>query len=294
VIDPGQLLQDFFDRVMSPTAWPAYVGLVMFLGAMLVIDTRSGRGIRRYLSPGFKTDLLYTFLMVGGIYGLIQQPLLDWIDSLMRYNASFLYLDMLRHLPEPVKLVAFLAAVDFCRYWKHRLMHASPYLWAFHSIHHAPETLNFLVNYRIHLVDALLDGVVTLVPVVLLGVPAYIWLPVNFLLLWYTCLHHCDLDFNFGWLERVFVSPRFHSTHHSADGRDFNRNFGDAFSIWDSLFGTAHFAQSRPQAYGLADLDVPPSFAGQLLFPLKILAQRVRRSNSPEKARPASISRNLE
>jgi len=294
VIDPGQLLQDFFDLVMSSTARPTYVGLVMFLGAMVVVDARSGRGIRRYLSPGFRTDLLYTLLVVGGIYGLIQQPLLNWIDSIIRHNASFLYLNMLRDLPEPAKLVAFLVAIDFCRYWKHRLMHASLFLWAFHSIHHAPETLNFLVKYRIHLVDALLDGVITLVPVVLLGVPAEIWLPVNLLLLWYSCLHHCDLDFHFGWLERVFVSPRFHSTHHSASRRDHDRNFGAALSIWDGLFGTAHFAQSRPQAYGLVDLDVPPSFAGQLLFPLKNLAQRVRRSNSSENARPALISRDIE
>ena len=106
VIDPVQLLQDFLDRVMSPTACRTYVGLVVFLGAMLIIDLRAGRGIRRYLAPGCKTDLLYMFLMVGGIYGLVQQPLLDWIDSLARHNAAFLYIDMLRPLPEAVQLVA--------------------------------------------------------------------------------------------------------------------------------------------------------------------------------------------
>jgi sterol desaturase/sphingolipid hydroxylase (fatty acid hydroxylase superfamily) len=281
MIDPGQLFQCAFAQVMSPSACCTYVGLAMFLGMMVVIDAINDRPMHFRL-PGFTTDLLYMFLMVGGIYGLIQQPLLDWIASFLLRKASFLYLELLRHLPEPFQFVAFVVAVDFCRYWKHRLMHASPFLWAFHSIHHAPEKLNFLSNYRLHLVDALLDGLVTLVPVVLLGVPAQIWLPVNFLLLWYTCLHHSDLDVHFGWLERAFVSPRFHSTHHSADCRDYDRNFGAAFSIWDGLFGTARFACSRPQCTGLSDRNVPRSFAGQLLFPLKFLTRRFRGSTPDE------------
>jgi sterol desaturase/sphingolipid hydroxylase (fatty acid hydroxylase superfamily) len=294
VIDLGQLLLDSFDRLMSPVACRTYAGLVIFLGAMLVIDAWRGRGLRYDRIPGFKTDLLYMLLTVGGIYGLIEQPVLDWIASLVSRHASFLYLGVLRHLAEPVQLIAFLAAVDFCRYWKHRLMHATPYLWAFHCIHHAPERLNFLINYRIHLLEALLDGVVTLLPVILLGVPAEIWLPVYLLLIWYTSLHHCDLDLNFGWLERVLVSPRFHSTHHSANRLDYNRNFGVAFSIWDVLFGTAHFAESRPQTYGLSDRGVPCSFAGQLLFPIKSLARRVRRSSSDENAVPASTGAGLD
>jgi sterol desaturase/sphingolipid hydroxylase (fatty acid hydroxylase superfamily) len=290
VIDSGQWLSALFDRLLSPGACQTYAGLAMFLGAMLLVELRQGRGIGPYLARSFRTDLLYTLLIVGGMYGLIQQPLINWIDSLIRQHASFFYLDLLRRLPEPLQLVAFLVAVDFCRYWKHRLLHASPYLWPFHSIHHAPEKLNFLVNYRLHLVEHLIDGVVTLVPVVLLGVPTHIWLPVNFLLVWYTSLHHCDLDLSFGWFERIFVSPRFHAAHHSADKRDYDTNFGDAFSIWDLLFGTARFKPSRPQAYGVATLDVPLSFVGQLFFPLKHLAYQIRSKLPPRSRASLNVS----
>jgi sterol desaturase/sphingolipid hydroxylase (fatty acid hydroxylase superfamily) len=40
-------------------------------------------------------------------------------------------------------------------------------------------------------------------------------------------------------LERFVVTPEFHRTHHSRENAEANANFGQAFSVWDFLFGTA-------------------------------------------------------
>jgi sterol desaturase/sphingolipid hydroxylase (fatty acid hydroxylase superfamily) len=257
--------------------WQTAAALAILFAAVLGVEVLAGdRRTVRYVQAPFRTDLFYTFLIVGGIYGSIQQPLLTWIDSVLRHYASFLYLDALSNFPGPLRLFGFLVAVDFCRYWKHRWLHSVPFLQAFHSIHHAPDNLNILTTYRIHFCEYLFDGIVMLIPVVLLGIPPVMWLPLYLILILYSSVAHSDLDLSFGWLDRVFVSPRFHAVHHSADRCEYDANFGALFSFWDIIFDTANFLPSRPRQYGLPQLPMPHSFFGQLFFPATLILRRIR------------------
>ena len=276
MIHLSSIFSSLFDALLSPGSRQTYVGLAMFFAVMVVLEIRAGRGIQRYRSPEFLIDLLYTLLIVGGVYGLLQQPLLNWTYIALRDRAS-LDFHLIRNLPPALQFLVFLAAVDFFRYWKHRWLHVSPFLWAFHSVHHAPNELNFLTNYRIHVVEFVIDGVFTLVPVMILGPPAQVWIPVNLLLLWYTSLTHSDLDVGYGYLDRVLVSPRFHRVHHSSIPRENNTNFGGTFSVWDRIFGTSCRQQSRPTQYGLGGVYRSSSFFGQLFLPLKVLKYSRRR-----------------
>ncbi len=261
--------------LFSPAACVTYAGLAVFFVAVVIVDVSTGRSLRRYWSATFRTDIVYMFLLVGGIYGLVQLPVIALVDGLLRRYASFLYLDLLKDFPAPFQIAGFLVLADFCRYWKHRLLHSVSWLWAFHCVHHAPREINFLTNYRLHLVEFIADGLVILVPIVLLGVPPTIWLPVTLLLLWYTSLMHSDLDLTFGRLGRIFVSPHFHRIHHSAERCVSDSNFGAGLSIWDTLFGTARFERERPASYGLSDIAVPEGILGQAVFPLRYLAGHV-------------------
>jgi sterol desaturase/sphingolipid hydroxylase (fatty acid hydroxylase superfamily) len=54
---------------------------------------------------------------------------------------------------------------------------------------------------------------------------------------------HSNTRIGYGWLgDHIFISPRFHRTHHAlkAAGRR-SCNFGTALSWWDQLFRTAKF-----------------------------------------------------
>jgi CDGSH-type Zn-finger protein len=57
------------------------------------------------------------------------------------------------------------------------------------------------------------------------------------------------------FLERIIITPAFHHGHHGRsklDGvSDPNGNFGNMFSIWDQLFGSANFSHDFPIEYGL-------------------------------------------
>jgi sterol desaturase/sphingolipid hydroxylase (fatty acid hydroxylase superfamily) len=56
-------------------------------------------------------------------------------------------------------------------------------------------------------------------------------------------MSHANTRLSYGWLgSHIFVSPRFHRTHHAlrAAGRR-SCNFGTTLSLWDILFKTARF-----------------------------------------------------
>jgi|EndMetStandDraft_3_1072993.scaffolds.fasta_scaffold25664_2 sterol desaturase/sphingolipid hydroxylase (fatty acid hydroxylase superfamily) len=274
----GSIWAAVAERLAASLAWQSFAALAALFLVVLAVEGMKGRKPSRYLERSFYTDIVYTALIVGGAYAWLQQPLLNWLDAKLRLYTPFLYTDLLRTVPEPLQLIVFLIAVDLCRYWKHRALHAFPALRAIHSVHHASENLNLLTTYRIHLFEYIVDGIVTLLPVVILGLPPEMWLPLYLGLTLLSALNHSDIDLDYGWLNRIIVSPRFHATHHSSDRREYDSNYAAMFSFWDVLFGTATFRRSRPERYGLSKLRMPPSFAGQLLFPVGQMARNLRRN----------------
>jgi sterol desaturase/sphingolipid hydroxylase (fatty acid hydroxylase superfamily) len=114
------------------------------------------------------------------------------------------------------------------------------------------------------------------VPIALLGVPTEVWVPIFFIQQLNEGLQHSEVDWSFGPLHRVFVSPVFHALHHSTQPSQYTGNYGKILSVWDHAFGTA-VAGERPTRYGVEGLDVPETIQGQLLAPLQVLRQPERR-----------------
>jgi sterol desaturase/sphingolipid hydroxylase (fatty acid hydroxylase superfamily) len=40
------------------------------------------------------------------------------------------------------------------------------------------------------------------------------------------------------WLEWIFVTPRYHHIHHSANKEHYDQNLGNLVTFWDRLLGT--------------------------------------------------------
>lgn len=53
------------------------------------------------------------------------------------------------------------------------------------------------------------------------------------------------MPISFGIFNRIFVSPAYHTVHHIANPRFYNKNFGHVFSFWDMLIGTAYFPKAK-------------------------------------------------
>jgi sterol desaturase/sphingolipid hydroxylase (fatty acid hydroxylase superfamily) len=269
-------------------------GLTLLVVVLVALRARHGPGAwRRLLRPSARTDAAYTAFYVGGFYAFfISGPLYRWLTAFAERHAPFLSLDLISGLPVAAQFLVASVAMDGVLYWTHRLLHASPLLWPFHGIHHSQAELTPLSNFRFHVVDVLVRGLAQFVPGLLLGVPAYVWIPTIWIQVALDGLAHSGLDWSYGPLDAVLVSPRFHAVHHSAEPGHYERNFGMTYSFWDRWFGTAAPAREHPQVFGAPALRVPESFARQLAHPFLFLAGAVgsRRSDGAMDAPRAGSS----
>ena len=153
----------------------------------------------------------------------------------------------LLHFPLAVmlSLIPFLI-FDLFYYWFHRLQHAVPLLWQFHAVHHSIEELN-ATNCHHHWTEGLLRMPLIILPLMLLfelrGVSEIAAL--GFILGTWGQIVHVNIRMTLGPLEWLLVSPRFHRIHHSLDERHKNKNFAGLFSMFDLIFGTAYFPNTR-------------------------------------------------
>ena len=245
------------------------------LALLVAARVRFGSGWwRRVTTPAVRTDAVYAAFYLGGIYAfLVSGPVYRLLTRLVESHAPWLRLELLAHLPVWSQFFVASVAMDGVLYWTHRALHASPWLWEFHSVHHSQREMTALANFRFHAADVFVRGLAQFVPGLLLGVPVWVWLPTVWIQVTLDCLAHSGLGWSYGPVGRVLVSPRFHRVHHSADPADRDRNFGMTYAFWDRLFGTAVADEGRePVAYGVPGLSLPPSFLRQLAHPFARLA----------------------
>lgn len=180
-------------------------------------------------------------------------------------------------------LPLYLLVDDFLQYWYHRSAHEYPFLWRLHRPHHQAEEMGFFVSYRNAALYYLLMpnlwwvGIFTflgsaqavalgLVLKQLIIIGSHSTESYDKILYKYHFLHPIATI----W-ERIFITPAFHHAHHGkskVDGiSDPNGNFGNMFSIWDQLFGTATFTRQFPLAYGLEN-DPKEHWTAAYLYPL--------------------------
>lgn len=256
----GHILQ------LKAVAASMLTGSIWLIGLLAVVATLewlNGGDMKRYRTSSFLNDLLYGVFYRGGIYVLfIYVPLMGLLAP--RFS-----LHLAPTLPLPLTALIYLVCQEFVVYWVHRLQHGSAIFWRFHRVHHAQTCLTFVTQSRFHVVDQLVNHLFAYFPIMLvLGVPAGQWFPLVAMTEAILALGHADLRWRFGSLGRIFVSPAFHATHHSAQPEQFNRNFGQILSVWDYVFGTALEA-ARPHAFGLANWKTPQSFLHELFAPFR-------------------------
>lgn len=249
------------------------IGLGVYVVCALVIvaaELAQRRDMSIYRTPNALNDLAYAVFYKCSIYNLLVTPLFSFLSP----RLQFLRVGLLLRLPTVVSLVVCWIVFDFLNYWIHRLQHAVQPLWAFHSIHHAQTRITFLSANRIHAVEQLYVGVLMIIPAFLLGLPQRLWLPLLLAQVFSETVQHARLNWSFGPMHRLIVSPVFHAIHHSADEREYNGNFGRVFSLWDVLFGTYVRTEGPAQRYGVDGMDIPERLTAQFAHPFRYLAAR--------------------
>ena len=251
-------------------AWLVLIGAVMHALEWLKPAIPGQRLVR----SGFVTDLIY-WLTPYFLYGpLAPKPMAAAAGklALALTGSATIGFAFVSRQPFWVQLVEAFVLSDFLSYWAHRWLHGRQ-LWAFHAIHHGVVEMDWLSTIRNHPVNVVVQRFVLTAPLLLLGFPVAAILTLAPFSAIYNIFTHANVNWRYGPLRYVFVSPLMHRWHHTPEAQGCNSNYGEALAIWDVLFGTFYLPDGAPKRLGL-DEAPPEDVIGQTIWPARYFLRR--------------------
>lgn len=171
-----------------------------------------------------------------------------------------------------IAIVIGIFLVDLNSYVFHRIYHRIPLFWRMHRVHHADTELDSTSALRLHPLEFVAQSLTQVLVLPLLGVSMTSFvLYFAFALPWFL-LNHSNIKFP-DWFERygswLLVTPNWHRVHHSSHRPETDSHYGDVFTLWDRLFGTAGKADVESMQFGLENFrdDNSKTIGGLLKMP---------------------------
>ncbi len=248
-LDTGRL-------VVFLTGFGFFLGLESLLPARPLEDRKHRRLLLHGIMASMNTLLVRTLTFV---------PMLTWLVYVEQQGWGIARWLGLSGWLEFIISVIVLDAFDY--FW-HRANHRVTFLWRFHKAHHTDTQMDVSTALRFHPGELLLSTLAKATWVVIWGPSTIAWFVFEVLVSWCAQAHHANWDLPDSFermLRRVWVTPRFHASHHLVDRRYGDRNFSTLLSIWDPCFGTAANPLDRAQMANL-DLGLPDARAQTASF----------------------------
>lgn len=215
---------------------------------------------------GFWLDAFYMFFNFFLFSLIVYNAASTVAVALFREGLTMLGIEQLQVLRKgvlpvwAVLLVGFIVR-DFVQWWVHRLLHAVPWLWEFHKVHHSVEQMGFAAHLRYHWMETVVYRTLEYLPLALLGLELYDFFIIHLFTLAVGHFNHANIYVPLGPLRYVFNNPQLHTWHHAyALPERYPRgvNFAITLSVWDYLFGTAY----EPYAQTAGDVPTGDAPAG--------------------------------
>ncbi|MGZ5926284.1 MAG: sterol desaturase family protein [Rhizomicrobium sp.] len=251
-----------FSGVAIAIAFAIYVALYLFSPA--TTGPRSLRGFMHYLFPVeiFRQARIDLFVFMIGKF--TWAPLVAKLVAFLAFQTTALrLLDMIcgeRVLTAANSLLVLLTqflvyyfASNFGFYWAHRAMHENRLLWSLHRAHHSAETLTFLTASRSHPLDtvwgalwtAFWSGAATAALSYSTGMAMHPLFPAV-VFFWLILVdvadkfQHSHVRTTLGPLNYIMPSGTMHQIHHGSELKHRDKNYGNASSVFDWMFGTLY------------------------------------------------------
>lgn len=188
-------------------------------------------------SNQLKTEILFTFLTL-----LIYSGTAGIILYCYKKGITKIYFEIndygILYLIGSVIIMVLLHDTYF--YWTHKLMHASKWLYKFHSIHHLSNNPTPWAAFSFHPVEALIS--LGIIPLLIFIIPIHPFALLLFLTIMtlYNVLVHLGFEiygekFIHHSIGKWQNTTTNHDLHHEIGGKF---NYGFYFSFWDRVMGT--------------------------------------------------------
>ena len=168
-------------------------------------------------------------------------------------------------------VLILLMARSLSTYGLHRLLHAVPWLWRFHRVHHSDLHCDLSTSFRSHPLEALMALPLAMLITTVVGPRIEQLVAVETLLVTIAMWEHGQtgpVRRMERWLGLVVATPHQHRLHHSADPLHRDRNFGDGLILWDRLFGT-YVAGAKLESFGVSDCPTGHGLRALLTQPFR-------------------------
>nr|HEX4315334.1 sterol desaturase family protein [Kofleriaceae bacterium] len=209
--------------------WITYLGLGAIASVLELV--RPTRKLAYFRLDTLPLDLISCVLFQSVLFATA-----SWLTSMVPLH--FTATRMIASVPLPLRVGAYYVLGDLGTYWMHRLMHTKG-LWCFHRFHHSVTQMWWLSGVRATIPQQVLYNMPYLfITPMLVGAPSEVYAGLMVAGVLTNHWMHMNFSWRSNWLEKVFVTPRTHSIHHSADYDQHDGNYGTVFTLWDRLFGT--------------------------------------------------------
>ncbi|MFY0653391.1 MAG: sterol desaturase family protein [Cyclobacteriaceae bacterium] len=283
-------------KILQVTIYPLFMGLTLYIGFELVED---GFTVRSFLGT------IVMFLIFGAIFAPLERLMpysRKWLDDrempidVMLFFGSKVWGDYINaplrlatiavvvqeftpaigreiwpsYLPPVVQVFLLLTVKDFFRYWYHRWMHESEFMWRWHSVHHSSERLYWFNGTRSHPLEGLISSFIWAIPLAFIKAPVEIVFVTGLLGRTIGRFQHTNLDVILGPFDYIFSSPKNHRYHHSVVLEEGHSNYGGDVIIWDHVFGTFYLPKGEQPTdnIGIKEMpNFPQTFVGLMLAP---------------------------
>ncbi|MGB7373291.1 sterol desaturase family protein [Pontixanthobacter sp.] len=220
---------------------PGKIALALAAGAVVggIMLAERKRPLRDQTKPAMPRNIRNAALGAGCavIVAAVEEPL---TQAIARKNAAHRR-GIAQKLPQSLRDIAGIIAMDYGFYWWHVATHRVPFLWRFHRVHHIDPDMDASTAVRFHPADMLVSLPWRLAQVRVSGAgPQGLrwWRSFfNFSILF----HHSNMKLP-GRLDdllaAIITTPKMHGIHHSRVPDQANSNFTSGLSVWDRLHGT--------------------------------------------------------
>ncbi len=261
-----------FQRLLTVVTPLLFFWLLEYVIPLFTFD----KGYNKVRHTGVNLVFLGTSFIVNIVLGILTVAVSKWTTV-----HEFGFMNWVQ-MPLWAQLLFTLFIMDlFAQYIPHYLMHKVKPLWRFHVVHHSDTHVDVSTGTRHHPGEWIIRESFTMIGIVLMGVPVGLYLMQRSFQALFTYFNHANIQLP-RWLDRtiglVFVSPDMHKFHHHYKRPWTDMNFANSFSIWDRLFGTLVYDDTKKIRYGIDTLDdaLDENIGFQMKVPFDLSVQVTR------------------
>jgi sterol desaturase/sphingolipid hydroxylase (fatty acid hydroxylase superfamily) len=258
----------FFETLSTLSLVLWVVGCLAFVWLLELIVPLFHHDYKKVRHDGVNLAFLGMSMVLNLVVKLSTISLFVWI-----YKEQFGLLNWI-DLPIWAEMIIAIMALDlFAQYAAHYMLHRVKWMWKFHMVHHSDTKVDATTGTRHHPGDYLIREVFAISTVVIFGIPVAYYVLYRICTIFFTYVTHANISPP-AWLDKilsyVFITPNIHKFHHHFERPWTDTNFGNIFSIWDRMFGTLVYDDTKKIIYGLdvADSTKDENIGYQLGLPM--------------------------